>query len=392
MSAARPRARGVGEARARAGGRAGGRPRRGGRPRPPAPAPNPTRPPRHATRLSPTRAHTHTQPRALRRTAPGRATDDAAPSPGRPADPEYSDPPRARGTRRGAAATRGEARSGGRRRGVPRAAAGARVPGARPRARLGLGASRPDRAKGRDRRRGGRGGCGPRTRGGGPGGVTGERARPPGRPRSPPGARRRDRRRSGSGPSPNPDGPTRPARGAGPRHHTPPTHSPGDPKTACGARDLPQRDRGGHGPQRELSPLSRSRGRRRPPRPGAGPLSLPRTTHTSLPPPHVPHAPPTGGPGGARRGGAERAEAGRGGGRRRGPGNGAEEATVSALRGTEGPGAEPTPPRPRAKPTGGRGRHQQNRALREGNPQPRQPRGHKTPGAAIDRQATLRQA
>lgn len=41
----------------------------------------------------------------------------------------------------------GGARGGGRRRGVPRVTAGARVPGARPRARLGLGASRPDGAE-----------------------------------------------------------------------------------------------------------------------------------------------------------------------------------------------------------------------------------------------------
>ncbi|XP_059003419.1 collagen alpha-1(I) chain-like [Mustela lutreola] len=87
-------------------------------------------------------------PRATAARPRGRATDGAArPSSLGDNTPSTPDPPRARGTQRGVAATRGKARSGGRRRGVPRAAAGARVPGARPRARLGLGASRPDRAK-----------------------------------------------------------------------------------------------------------------------------------------------------------------------------------------------------------------------------------------------------
>lgn len=53
---------------------------------------------------------------------------------------------RKRATRRGRSPGEG-ARDGGRHRGVPRATAGARVPGARPRARLGLGASHnPGRA------------------------------------------------------------------------------------------------------------------------------------------------------------------------------------------------------------------------------------------------------
>ncbi|XP_044924365.1 translation initiation factor IF-2-like [Mustela putorius furo] len=255
-------------------------------------------------------------PRATDARPRGRATDGAArPSSlgdKHPVDPR---PTRARGTQRGVAATRGKARSGGRRRGVPRAAAGARVPGARPRARLGLGASRPDRAKA---------------------GIAGGEGR------------------EGAGADPGREavhhnGST-PASGTGPRP-SPNTQPRATPRPRAARGISPQRSRGGHGPQRELSSLPFSR---------AGPPPAP-----APPPPHT-HAPPR--PTAATAGRTRRGEAGAGvaGSGDQGHGaRGAGEATVSALRGTEGTGGPgPCEDKPPAAPP---------------------PRGDRPLGGAIDR-------
>ncbi|XP_044092154.1 collagen alpha-1(I) chain-like [Neovison vison] len=197
-------------------------------------------------------------PRATAARLRGRATDGAARlSALGDNTPSTPDPPRARGTQRGVAATRGKARSGGRRRGVPRAAAGARVPGARPRARLGLGASRPDRAKAGIAGGEGGGGRGSRTRGGGPrmGGPHGPDDRG-----SPPGARRRDRRRSGTGPSTTTGQHRRAARDRDPPQHT----TPGDPKTA-GASSRPVRHKRDQTPRRSERLDNGASGHRAPP-------------------------------------------------------------------------------------------------------------------------------
>ncbi|XP_044092057.1 collagen alpha-1(I) chain-like, partial [Neovison vison] len=228
------------------------------------------RPPHTPTATATATAHGHRRPgsfssppspkppRATAARLRGRATDGAARlSALGDNTPSTPDPPRARGTQRGVAATRGKARSGGRRRGVPRAAAGARVPGARPRARLGLGASRPDRAKAGIAGGEGGGGRGSRTRGGGPrmGGPHGPDDRG-----SPPGARRRDRRRSGTGPSTTTGQHRRAARDRDPPQHT----TPGDPKTA-GASSRPVRHKRDQTPRRSERLDNGASGHRAPP-------------------------------------------------------------------------------------------------------------------------------
>lgn len=282
MGAARTRTRGEsGEGGHERGRPAGGGSEHGGRPRPPALAPHPRPSPRHATRLP-----THRP----------RAADDAAPSPDSPVDPDH----RGLGARSAARPQPGgEARSGGRRRGVPRAAAGARIPGARPRARLGLGASRPDRAKA--------------GIAGGDGGVGADPGRAvAAREAGEPGRDNRGRRRGHGGktdgvPDPGPSNPDRPRPARHGTANPPPTHDPGDPKAACGARDLPQRDRGGHGPQRELSSLPFSRAAP-PPAPAPAPL-LPHhpTSHTRHRRAH-----PAGRGGGGEAGSGDRARGGGG--------------------------------------------------------------------------------
>lgn len=104
---------------------------------PPPPTPLLPGPGTPRTRHATTTTTTHHRARAATATPPGDGRPRAPRAHATPA------PPRARGARRGAAATRGEARGGGRRHGVPRAADGARIHGARPRARHGLGASLP---------------------------------------------------------------------------------------------------------------------------------------------------------------------------------------------------------------------------------------------------------
>ncbi|XP_059768096.1 collagen alpha-1(I) chain-like [Balaenoptera ricei] len=134
------------------------------------------------------------------------------------------------GTERGAAAARGKARGGRRRRGVPRVAAGARIPGAQPRTHdsASARAARPDTA-----RRGGGGGHGPRTRGSGRRGGGG------------PDVRRRDAAAAGGGRRTTAER-TRPRHtttagpgreGAGP---SPPTDTPG-----AGRARTPHRRPGG---------------------------------------------------------------------------------------------------------------------------------------------------
>ena len=206
----------------------------------------------HALSLAPPRPHpaSSTQPRD----APA-ATSDGRRAP-RSTNPHTPTAGSGAGTERGAAAARGKARGGRRRRGVPRVAAGARIPGARPRTHdsASARAARPDTA-----RRGGGGGHGPRTRGSGRRGGGG------------PDVRRRDAAAAGGGrrttaerTRPRHATTTGPGReGAGP---SPPTDTPGvRPKTACGARALPEGDRPrrptarGQGPgasSRALSPFS----------------------------------------------------------------------------------------------------------------------------------------
>ena len=348
MGAARAHTRGEsGEGGHERGRPAGGGSEHGGRPRPPALAPHPRPSPRHATRLP-----THRP----------RAADDAAPSPDSPVDPDH----RGLGARSAARPQPGgEARSGGRRRGVPRAAAGARIPGARPRARLGLGASRPDRAKA--------------GIAGGDGGVGADPGRAvAAREAGEPGRDNRGRRRGHGGktdgvPDPGPSNPDRPRPA---RHGTanPPPHAqPRRPQDRVRREGSPP-----EGPRRPrpsaralLSPVLAGGAA---PRPGTGP--------PSPTPPHVPHAPPPGGPGGARRGW---------GGRQRGPGTGRRRPPCLHLGGRRArQPSRPLPTRGRAHGQVRRG-HRQNRPC-EGNPQPRHPVGQETPRGAIDRQATLRQA
>lgn len=143
---------GGGGSRRSVGREAGGseearRPPRGDRQGPLPHHATPTAPARAAPlRSAPTRPpHGHETPT----TGDGRRTrGGGAPEERRPGGP---------GARSAAAdAARGKARSGGRRRGVPRVAAGARIPGARPRARLGHGEEPPVPT---GRRGGGRGGA-----------------------------------------------------------------------------------------------------------------------------------------------------------------------------------------------------------------------------------------
>ncbi|KAM9030764.1 uncharacterized protein AAG666_009254 [Megaptera novaeangliae] len=174
----------------------------------------------------------HTASSTQPRDAPA-ATSDGRRAP-RSTHPQTPTAGSGAGTERGAAAARGKARGGRRRRGVPRVAAGARIPGARPRTHdsASARAARPDTA-----RRGGGGGHGPRTRGSGRRGGGG------------PDVRRRDAAAAGGGRRTTAER-TRPRHaatagpgreGAGP---SPPTDTPGvRPKTACGARALPEGDR-----------------------------------------------------------------------------------------------------------------------------------------------------
>lgn len=235
-------------------------------------------------------------------------------------------------------------------------------------------------------------------------------------------------------PDPQPPPPTT-AHGTA-RHgapQSPPETRAAIPKTACGTRDLPPRDRGGgRGPQaRALLALPFSRGRR----PACLSLSPPNTfppqppPHTTAPrapapspprptpSPRPTHTPPPSGPGGARRGrgggglreaagtghtGPGRGRGGGGGGGRREGGSGGHRRLHLGGRRAQRPG-RPSP-RPADDPAhrtaaqagvAGRpraGRTPAGRALR-GNPQPRLTPGRDThPGEAIDRQATLRQA
>lgn len=388
-------------------------------------------PPTRHTRPSP--PHVPRAPRSRRGPGPGPADGAARLQPTKTPAENHTPPAttRARGTQCGAAATRGEARSGGRRRGVPRAAAGARIPGAQPRARLGLGASRPDRAKGGPGSPAGSGG-GPAARA--PDARPRDRERRGPRPdplRPPPGARRRDQRRSGSATSTPHDGPRdRAARGT-----AKPSRDPGgDPKDRVRHEGSPP-----EGPRRRPRPSGASSPRpslfsraatglpqplppqhlsppTTPPhhRPtGAGPQPPPRPT----PSPRPTHTPPPSGPGGARRGrgggglreaagtghtGPGRGRGGGGGGGRREGGSGGHRRLHLGGRRAQRPG-RPSP-RPADDPAhrtaaqagvAGRpraGRTPAGRALR-GNPQPRLTPGRDThPGEAIDRQATLRQA
>lgn len=335
MGAARTRTRGEsGEGGHERGRPAGGGSEHGGRPRPPALAPHPRPSPRHATRLP-----THRP----------RAADDAAPSPDSPVDPDH------RGLGARSAARPQPGGGSAQRRAAPRRPAGRRrgthPRGAAPRA------TRPRRepprqGEGRDRRRGRRGGCGPRTRGGGPGGG-GAR---PGQPRSPPGARRQDRRRSGSGPLQPGQTATGTARD---REPPPPRTTQATPRPRA-ARGISPRGTAAATALSASSPLSRSRGRRRPP-----PRRRPPFSHTSPRPTR------------ATAGRTRRGEAGVGR-PAAGTGHGAEEATVSALRGTEGPAAEPTPPHPGTGPRAGEARAPAEQALR-GKPPAAPPRGARDP-------------
>ena len=329
----RAHARGERGGRARAGQAGGGGSEHGGRPRPPALAPHPRPSPRHATRLP-----THRP----------RAADDAAPSPDSPVDPDH----RGLGARSAARPQPGgEARSGGRRRGVPRAAAGARIPGARPRARLGLGASRPDRAKA--------------GIAGGDGGVGADPGRAvAAREAGEPGRDNRGRRRGHGGktdgvPDPGPSNPDRPRPARHGTANPPPRTTQATPRPRA-ARGISPRGTAAATALSASSPLSRSRGRRRPP-----PRHRPPFSHTSPRPTR------------ATAGRTRRGEAGVGR-PAAGTGHGAEEATVSALRGTEGPAAEPTPPHPGTGPRAGEARAPAEQALR-GKPPAAPPRGARDP-------------
>lgn len=173
-------------------------------------------------------------------------------------------------------------------RGVPRATTGARIPGARPRARHGLGASRPPR-QGEALFGGGRGarkepqaarrtaaGSRPDTAATAAAaalGARGKREAAAARTRPP------DRYRAGSQP-----------RGAGTRPDapTPPPAKHTMPKRPLAARGGSQRDGGGQGqrPRREPSgPSLPSHGRRAPPQGLAAAAARPQPTH-----PTVPHA------------------------------------------------------------------------------------------------------
>lgn len=282
MGVARTRTRGERGGRARAGQAGGGGSEHGGRPRPPALAPHPRPSPRHATRLP-----THRP----------RAADDAAPSPDSPVDPDH----RGLGARSAA-----RPQPGGGKRAAAGGAAASRGPPP--------GHASPGRGPARDSASARAAPTGRRP--GSPAGTEGWVRTPdarwrPGR-RGEPGRDNRGRRRGHGGktdgvPDPGPSNPDRPRPARHGTANPPPTHNPGDPKTACGARDLPQRDRGGHGPQRELSSLPFSRAAP-PPAPAPAPL-LPH-----LPTSHTRHrrAGPAGRGGGGEAGSGDRARGGGG--------------------------------------------------------------------------------
>ena len=209
-------------------------------------------------------------------------------------------------------------------RGVPRATTGARIPGARPRARHGLGASRPPR-QGEALFGGARGAEGT------PGGAA-DRGREPA-------GHRRYRRRAGgarqTGGGGGPDSTPRPiSRGlpaarrgdSARRPHPTPGETHHAQKTACGARRLPKgrrRPRPTASARALWSVSSLSRAARAPPRPRS------RRRPPPANPPHRPtRAPSSERAAGAGRGGGVGCGADTAGGRGGAP--------VSALRGTKG--------------------------------------------------------
>lgn len=209
-------------------------------------------------------------------------------------------------------------------RGVPRATTGARIPGARPRARHGLGASRPPR-QGEALFGGARGAEGT------PGGAAD-------RGREPAGHRRHRRRVGGArqtGGGGGPDSTPRPiSRGlpaarrgdSARRPHPTPGETHHAQKTACGARRLPKgrrRPRPTASARALWSVSSLSRAARAPPRPRS------RRRPPPANPPHRPtRAPSSERAAGAGRGGGVGCGADTAGGRGGAP--------VSALRGTKG--------------------------------------------------------
>ena len=209
-------------------------------------------------------------------------------------------------------------------RGVPRATTGARIPGARPRARHGLGASRPPR-QGEALFGGARGAEGT------PGGAAD-------RGREPAGHRRHRRRRvggarqtgGGGGPDSTPPPTSRglPAARRGDsarRPHPTPSETHHAQKTACGARRLPKgrrRPRPTASARALWSVSSLSRAARAPPRP---------RSRRRPPPANPPHR-PTRAPSSERAAGAGRGGVGCGADTAGGRGG----APVSALRGTKG--------------------------------------------------------
>lgn len=209
-------------------------------------------------------------------------------------------------------------------RGVPRATTGARIPGARPRARHGLGASRPPR-QGEALFGGARGAEGT------PGGAAD-------RGREPAGHRRHRRRRvggarqtgGGGGPDSTPPPTSRglPAARRGDsarRPHPTPGETHHAQKTACGARRLPKgrrRPRPTASARALWSVSSLSRAARAPPRP---------RSRRRPPPANPPHR-PTRAPSSERAAGAGRGGVGCGADTAGGRGG----APVSALRGTKG--------------------------------------------------------
>ena len=208
-------------------------------------------------------------------------------------------------------------------RGVPRATTGARIPGARPRARHGLGASRPPR-QGEALFGGARGAEGT------PGGAA-DRGREPA-------GHRRHRRRvggarqtgGGGGPDSTPPPTSRglPAARRGDsarRPHPTPGETHHAQKTACGARRLPKgrrRPRPTASARALWSVSSLSRAARAPPRP---------RSRRRPPPANPPHR-PTRAPSSERAAGAGRGGVGCGADTAGGRGG----APVSALRGTKG--------------------------------------------------------
>lgn len=146
--------------------------------------------------------------------------------------------------------------------------------------------------------------------------------------------------------------------GTGPR--TPPPRTTQATPRPRAARGISPRGTAAATALSASSPLSRSRGRRRPP-----PRHRPPFSHTSPRPTR------------ATAGRTRRGEAGVGR-PAAGTGHGAEEATVSALRGTEGPAAEPTPPHPGTGPRAGEARAPAEQALR-GKPPAAPPRGARDP-------------